>query len=1259
MLEPDSLIHGRYRVVRLIGRGGMGAVYEALDQRLSNTVALKQTLSDSPSFAQAFEREAQLLAALHHQALPKVIDYFSEPGGLFLVMEFFGGPDLAAALARRGAPFPAFEVLGWADQLLATLDYLHRRQPPVIHRDIKPQNLKLTPDGEIVLLDFGLAKGAADGPRGDASIYGYSPNYAPLEQIDASGTDARSDLYALAATLYHLLTNTPPETALARANALREGRRDPLIPAHLRNPRLPSALGQVLEAALALGRDERPPAAETLRTLLAAIRQMLAPEQPSDLPPAPVEAPADSLAPTRVVNREERAAQSSGPGVTSQRGSTSTTRRRAARQDDDRTWALVRQHAREQTATFLREAEGDARRPGPFLSSVYVRRAAEGALAEFLHSGDRALLLVGDSGVGKTSLLCQWTLDLLAAEHAVFFYRCGGSLALEIEREIARDLLLDPQEDLLAALEQVAELAEGAGRRFVLVFDAINEFRSGTQAGPEALLKQIDGLVRHLPARNVSLVLSCSTPIWRQLERLGTAQLYWSYYFQPGDEPLLRVERFTPEEMAQAYGRYRAVFGLRTPLEELPPALRERLRSPLLLRMLAETYRDRDERIAHDALALGIFRRYYEQRVRQRRDQLFAETLALALLQHRRAALPVDLLAQHSQIGPEVLSDDAGSTYYRLLDAGILTETSADGLQGDVVTFTYIRVGAYVLARALLRQAQIPADLVATLRTLLRDARDFPLAWDTARTILLMYKAADVPAELAGSTDVDLRELVAGALAELYADEPETAASLIRQLLQRDSEESRRTGLKAAYYIGPRARELFLWAATKGGPELRRATRDTLYLIWRTDPEFTYGLLRDLVGRIGLGALMDLRAIVEFVIDLSVTIYSNHCEQPSVVQQTNDLFYEMARNRLRMDLINTALLGQTIESLIFQAVATAFSKPIMDTILFSEVVPPESFFALPLSERARLGRIAAFLDPASDLQAAREDLAALLAADAIFFNIAAATALAVHAYARFEATAPLARELFEAQAGNGRLWVLLSFCVLLPDTPAEWTPLLEELTARLFAENPETVYSGEGMLGMLDILLLPLGLAYTKRQETLPLLELLIGDGLLRGDRRQVERVIAGLGAVGFYQPRAVFQTLRAALPDLGDPAAQDALVRPLATMRLLHFDDVDIFLGQIGAGEPLKRQVAAATDMDQIRRYIYWLGSFNNAVHQSLFYPRMRRQLAAGGLALLADAASPQDFTARYAAVAIRMLREAGFRLLEWTRPEDNEAGV
>ncbi len=273
-LVPGQTIHQRYHILALAGRGGMGAVYAARDGHLGATVALKQTLASDEVLRRAFRREARLLAALHHPALPRVLDHFEDAGELFLAMEYVPGDDLGARLAQRRVPFSIEDVLAWADTLLDALEYLHRHTPPVIHRDIKPQNLKLTHVGKIVLLDFGLARGTAGGQTlqlSGATLTGYTPHYAPLEQIQGGATDARADLYGLGATLYHLLAGAAPADALARGVARLNGDPDPLRHLCDLRPAVPRALGEAVMRTLALRAADRPASAAELRASLRAI----------------------------------------------------------------------------------------------------------------------------------------------------------------------------------------------------------------------------------------------------------------------------------------------------------------------------------------------------------------------------------------------------------------------------------------------------------------------------------------------------------------------------------------------------------------------------------------------------------------------------------------------------------------------------------------------------------------------------------------------------------------------------------------------------------------------------------------------------------------------------------------------------------------------------------------------------------------------------------------------------------------------------
>jgi len=273
MLEPDLVLQGRYRIIEALGRGGMGAVYLATDQTFGSTVAIKQTLCEGADLERAFQREARLLNGLRHPALPVVIDYFLEARGQFLVMQYIPGDDFGALMDQRQAPFAPGQVVQWGTQLLDALQYLHEHDPQIIHRDIKPRNLKLTPRGEVVLLDFGLSKSTpveSHVAGTSVSVLGYTPHYAPFEQIQGQGTDPRSDLFALAATLYHLLTATLPPDAMVRALTTMNGQPDPLQPAHVVNPAVPEALGAVVHQAMAMGRDQRPESAVALRAALQA-----------------------------------------------------------------------------------------------------------------------------------------------------------------------------------------------------------------------------------------------------------------------------------------------------------------------------------------------------------------------------------------------------------------------------------------------------------------------------------------------------------------------------------------------------------------------------------------------------------------------------------------------------------------------------------------------------------------------------------------------------------------------------------------------------------------------------------------------------------------------------------------------------------------------------------------------------------------------------------------------------------------------------
>jgi len=316
MVETGTLLQNRFLIEEQIGRGGMGAVYIATDQKFGSRVAIKERAYEDAELAEAFEREARLLNTLHHPILPHVSDYFSEGGKYFLVMQYIEGEDLSEILKREGA-FATEVVVKWALELLDGLDYLHSQDPPIIHRDIKPHNLKLTSRGNIVLLDFGLAKETSGNTLGAKSVFGYSRRYSPLEQIEGVGTDARSDIFSLGATLYNLLTGAPPVDVLARVSSIVAGKGDPLQLASDINRNVPPAIASVIHSALALNAENRFISANAMQAALEfAVSEAQQSEAARPLVNAvapPIEQAADMGMSERESDRSERGPAPFGP----------------------------------------------------------------------------------------------------------------------------------------------------------------------------------------------------------------------------------------------------------------------------------------------------------------------------------------------------------------------------------------------------------------------------------------------------------------------------------------------------------------------------------------------------------------------------------------------------------------------------------------------------------------------------------------------------------------------------------------------------------------------------------------------------------------------------------------------------------------------------------------------------------------------------------------------------------------------------------
>lgn len=217
-LPPQHKLDDRYVIESLIGQGGMGAVYRALDTRFTGRICAIKEMSvlsllpeERPYAVRSFQQEAELLATLKHPNLPQVHDFFSDNtnGRHYLVMDYVEGADLEDMLYQNGHPFSEAQVRGWAEQLCDVLTYLHSQSPPVIFRDLKPDNIMLDKHGQLKLIDFGIARFFQPSKSKDTQAMG-TPGYVPPEQYGKGQTDPRSDVYSLGVTLWRLLTVQDP-----------------------------------------------------------------------------------------------------------------------------------------------------------------------------------------------------------------------------------------------------------------------------------------------------------------------------------------------------------------------------------------------------------------------------------------------------------------------------------------------------------------------------------------------------------------------------------------------------------------------------------------------------------------------------------------------------------------------------------------------------------------------------------------------------------------------------------------------------------------------------------------------------------------------------------------------------------------------------------------------------------------------------------------------------------------------------------------
>lgn len=261
LLHTGEMLHDRYRIKKVLGKGGFGATYLVNDLTVNGK---RRALKEIPE--QLFdEHEADILSQMSHPAIPDITDRFVENGMVYLVLEFGGDHTLRSECKQLGGRLPMQMVISVMRQLCDALEYIHSRDPPVIHRDLKPDNILLDDDGRIMLIDFGIAKKADPVATTRVVARAVSHGFSPPEQILGTGTDERSDIFSFGATLYYLLTGEAPVASHERMT----GRG--IVPPSRFVAGLPPGLEDLLLSSLSLNPNQRPGKIEGLKQMIRSL----------------------------------------------------------------------------------------------------------------------------------------------------------------------------------------------------------------------------------------------------------------------------------------------------------------------------------------------------------------------------------------------------------------------------------------------------------------------------------------------------------------------------------------------------------------------------------------------------------------------------------------------------------------------------------------------------------------------------------------------------------------------------------------------------------------------------------------------------------------------------------------------------------------------------------------------------------------------------------------------------------------------------
>jgi hypothetical protein len=535
-----------------------------------------------------------------------------------------------------------------------------------------------------------------------------------------------------------------------------------------------------------------------------------------------------------------------------------------------------------------------------------------------------------------------------------------------------------------------------------------------------------------------------------------------------------------------------------------------------------------------------------------------------------------------------------------------------------------------------------PADLARRIGTDLTLSGDYYEAMSQILTASRRWwpdrEFEDVAAASARSRDPYVRTAVVDALVESADADLTCAQRIVRALLDGHDLHAWTTALYAIVRFEPRLRhEMVRWIACHASEELRKCASYMLYLLAGGNRKLIAADMLMAVARaISLVRIKRTRRVLDFLSNVSITAYVNNCDDLDVAEATSDLWKYVAINRLHLNIVNRPIL----EKPIISVVARRLANRIVDNDALRGQLG-----AVPEAYQDLAEQLLPALTPGHDLSDLLQPLREGFAAKVWAPRILSGCVLAIQAITNLDDCASQLDQLFEESSGDARVWQVAAFAVLMKSTPNALRERVATMVGRVLAENrPSLARYVVGDGANVDLFAVSLPLAHAKQGA--PLIDFAV-SAVADGDQMVRRSALEGLAVVGLYYP----DTVLAALAQLRDSFrhADAGLLRILSRIYPMHPTMVDVFLREMDPA--VKLDGVEAAEMEFARKYVDALGLYNNAVHQAIYYPMMRRDVLAAGFADMLHARTPNDFVTRYAPRILRLIRESEYEVIRWTR--------